>query len=272
MLESSEDVKTVVSIILLEHTLGLILHCVGLYLLRRAGKPTIGIILLIELIFAELCYISYDGILRAFHFITTGNIPFYDKKDQTICLFIYSVQFLTLIAITLDRLLIVKLGLRYKTLVTKRALAVAVSSIWIISLALALVMWFSQAIKFNQILVILECLLAVVYLCSYGYIIYALKLKQNRFRSDRNLNIKVPFLLVLTLICFYLIPELILAAGHPFSMWFLPFFNLNNVTDALIYIFGTPMCRKRLKTIFCNKRINPLTNQATGDGQVETST
>ena len=250
MVESSETVKIVVSIIFFEHTLALVLHCVGLCLLLTTGRKAIATLLIIQLSFAELCYTSYDGFFTASHYIKSGHIPFINRKEQTIFLFIYSLQFLTLIAISVDRVLAVKLALRYKILVRRRALAVVIICIWITSLALALIIWFIQAITFNKMLVALESLVIGVYICSYGYIIFAMRLKQTQSRSDRKLSIKVPFLLVLTLICFLLIPDLVLAAGYPFSIWFLPVFWLNNISDALIYIFEMPVCRKRMKTPF----------------------
>ena len=274
MVKSDGIIQIAIALIFSELTVGLVLHFVGLSLLLTAGKPTIPICLIIKLSIVEMSHILYEGFIKASMFIENGDLTILSRTNQTVLVFLYSNQFLTLIAITVDRLFAVKLALRYKRLVTRRSLVFLVICIWIVSSTLALVLWLSHDLLFNKMLVALECLLTSVYLYSYGYITYQMKLKKKQFHSEvvtRMSNIKVPSFLVLTLICFYLIPDLILAVGYPFSIWFLPVFYLNNITDALIYIIGMPMCRKRIRTLFCRTKITPLTNPENAVGQIVAS-
>ena len=81
------------------------------------------------------------------------------------------------------------------------------------------IFWYVHEATINVIMLFWDALLTVIYICSYIYIFVTVKRRRTQFR-DRNrstnphrLNLKVPFLLVLTLICFYFIPDLLLVTG-----------------------------------------------------------
>ena len=255
------DAATVV--VFLELVLGLILHGVGILLLLTTQKSVISSLMFIELSFIEICYVLYEGITNVYLITQNGYIGLQDKRGLTIIVFLHSIRFTTLMAITIDRVLAVKLGIRYGTVVTKFRLAIVVTFIWLMSACLALFMWFCQIRLFSTLLLTLESLLVAVYICSYIYIILVLKLRQKKFHNQsarRALNVKVPFLLVLAVICCSWMPELILAAGIEFSIWFLSLFYLRIIIDALLYIFALPQCRKKLQKFCCNAEIPPCQN------------
>ena len=259
---TSAEAATVV--VFFELVLGLLLHGVGISLLLAAQSSTISSLMFIELSFIEICYMMHEGISNIYLIKQNGYIGLQDKWGLTIIVFLHSIRFMTLMAITIDRVLSVKLGLTYGTTVTKFRLAIVVTCIWLLSACLALLMWFCQKRLFSALLLTLESLLAAVYICSYIFIILALKQRQKKFPNQstrRTLNVKVPFLLVLAVICCSWIPELILAAGVEFSIWFLSLFYLSNIIDALLYIFALPQCRRRLRKFCCNAKIRPCQNR-----------
>ena len=260
MAESEASILAATVVVFFELVLGLILHGVGMFLMLTVQRFTISSLMLIELSFIEICLMLHEGIWNVYLFTQKGYIGLQDKRGLTIIVFLHSIRFMTLMAITLDRVLAVKLALKYASIVTKLRLAIVVTCVWLLGAGLALTMWFVQSWIFSTLLLTLESLLAAVYICSYIYIIFALQQRQKKFRNQsvrRALDVKVPFLLVLAVICCFWIPELILAAGVKFSTWFLSLFYLSNTIDALIYIFGLPECRKRLRKLFCTSKILP---------------
>ena len=122
MVKSDGITQIAIALIFSELTVGLALHCVGLSLLLTAGKPTIPICLIIKLSIVELSHILYEGFIKASMFIENVDLAILSRTNQTVLVFLYSNQFLTLIAITVDRLFAVKLALRYRRLVTRRSL------------------------------------------------------------------------------------------------------------------------------------------------------
>ena len=271
MSTSGTTTNAATAIVFCELAVGSLLHCTGLILLLTARKSITGNLFLINLSFVELCYILHEGIPNAYAFIKNGYFGFPNRVGQTMVIFFHSARFLTLMAITADRGLAVRLALRYKIVVTRNRLLIVIFCIWLISSCLALIMWFSRANILNILLVTLESILIVVYLVCYMYIIFTLNQRQERFRNQtlaRKLNIKVPFLLVLSFLCFFWIPELILAAGFTYSIWFLTMFYMNNIVDALIYILGLPECKRRFKAVCFGPKIEPCGTQQQNVGQV----
>ena len=272
MAKSETSTKTATVIIFFELIFGIIVHIFGLILLFTSQSITISNLLLIKLSFVEISYILHEGITNAHSFIKNGHLEPPNDVGRTMIIFLHSLRIMVLMAITVDRILAVRLALRYKTVVTRRKLVIVVICIWLTSSCLALIMWYSHASILNTLLAIEKSVLVVVYICGYVYIILRLKAIEKKFpnhKSTRHLSIKVPFLLVLSLICFFWIPELILAAGFDYSIWFLVLFYMTNIVDALIYIFGLPECQRRLKKVCFGPKTEPCgTPQQHHVGQV----
>ena len=165
--------------------------------------------------------------------------------------------FLTLAAITLERVLAVLLTIKFRLMVTKRRLALVIAIIWLISLSTVMMLRFSRKVRFNHIMLFLDSLLIIIYVGSYSYIFITVKKRRRALRGQNGgpntngLNLKVPFLLVLTLVCFNLIPDLVLFAGLKRPRWYSSIFYINYISDPLIYLFGMPECKKRIKVMCC---------------------
>ena len=175
------------------------------------------------------------------------------------------------------------LPLKFRSVVTKRRLAFVLSGIWLLSLSMAPIVWFTSSKSLNIIMLFWDSFLVLIYICTYLYIIVAVQRRRRQFTNQNNtttsrgLNLKVPFLLVLTLICFYFIPDLVIVAGATkLHIYLNLLFNFNYISDALIFLFGLPECKKRLKKICCITRIESSTRANTvnsvNNGNVTCST
>ena len=262
-----------VGITLFELFAALLLHSTGLYLLFTARNKRIMVWILAHLSFVELTNVIYDSV-NNIHLLITDKLFNREKYHLALLMFFLSAQFLTLITITTERVIAVKLTIKYHAVVNKRRLLFVFVLIWIISTAMSLVVVISTKPVFNILLVVWEVLVVIVTICSYNFIALTVRRRRKRLTSSApnvpaprlRLNLTVPFLIVLTMICFYLIPDMLLALGIEFSIWFRAIFCLNYVTDALIYIFGLPQFRNRVKRFFCGNKArsqSAMTNLST---------
>ena len=199
---------------IIELAVATMLQIVGLYLLATIKKKRTMTLLLIHLSCMELtCTLLW----------TVGETYNYKFRKWPINLIIIiaplTAVFLTLAAITLERALAVLLNIKFRVIVTKTRLALVIACIWFISLSMVVILMFSGKVTFNHILLFLDLLLMIVYVGSYSYIFITVKKRRRQLRgknggpNTHGLNLKVPFLLVLTLVCFSLIPDLVLVAG-----------------------------------------------------------
>ena len=100
----------------------------------------------------------------------------------------------------------------------------------------------------------------IVIIISYAYIFISMHMRQrslqdgSRHRAQRNMRYRVPLLIVVSFIAFYIIPELMLFFGFQSSIWFYLVWCLNYVCDPLVYMFGSAVIRGRvvrfLKRVF----------------------
>ena len=122
---------------------------------------------------------------------------------------------------------------------------------------MVVILKFSQKVTFNSIMLFLDVLLMVIYIGSYAYIFVTVRRRRKTFVGhngralNNRLNLKVPFFLVFTLVCFTFIPDLILVAGMKRPHWYSSIFYLNYISDPLIYLFGMPECKRRMKNMVC---------------------
>ena len=243
----------------------LLLHSIGLYLLLTARNKKIMIWILAHLSFLELSNVIYDSV-NSIRLLFIGKVIHIEKYDLAIFTFFLSAQFLTLMTITIERVIAVKLTIKYIVVVNKRRLLFVFTCIWIVSVAMSLIVLFSTKPAFNIVLAFWEILVAIVTISSYVYIALTVKSRRKRLSLGaqnmprQRLNLTVPFLIVLTLICFYFIPDMLLAVGVEYSIWFNTIFYLNFLTDALIYIFGLPQFRNRVKRFCCREKVRSRTD------------
>ena len=240
-----------------------LLHSIGLYLLLTAPNKSIMVWILAHLSFVEVGGILYSSVNSIMRLFFNSNVAYREQYHMAMVIFFYSAIFLTVMIITLERVIAVKLTIKYRSVANKRRLIYVFICVWIISVTMSLVVAFSTKPVFNILLAVWEILVVILTICSYTYIAITVKRRRKRLRLNaqntpippQRLKLTVPFLIVLTVICFYLIPDMLLAVGVEFSIWFKPIFYLNYVTDALIYIFGLSQFRNRVKKFCCGNQI-----------------
>ena len=239
---------------IMQLALAIMLNSVGLYLLATTRKKRIMTLLMMHMSLMEITCTLLWAVEEIYYYIfSTWPI----KYNVTIVIAPMTALFLTLAAITIERVLAVLLTIKFRMVVTKRRLALVLACVWFISLSMVMTLKFSRKVKFNHIMLFLDSLLIIVYVGSYSYILITVKRRRRELRSNNGgpntsgLNLKVPFLLMLTITCFSLIPDLVLVAGLKRPNWYSSLFYVNYISDPLIYLFGMPECKKRIKIILC---------------------
>ena len=170
-------------------------------------------------------------------------------------------QMISIILITVDRVVAVKFCLQYRAIVTKKRLLILLAFCWAVCISHGFIVWYFPFEVLNKILATWEILVTVVIVAGYGYIIAIVQQRNRNLVEDNNhkirrpnLKLTVPALIVLTFFFFCLIPDLLLAIGVKFSLWILSSFYFNFTTDSLIYIFGSGRIRNCIKSTTRAKR------------------
>jgi len=102
---------------------------------------------------------------------------------NTIGLIFCGLSLLTLTVISIDRLLALMLGLRYRHVVTLRRVWVVVVSLWFSITTMAIVIFYIFSISdFVVCTILLLCI--IISTCSYTKIYFTLRKNQARLRSD----------------------------------------------------------------------------------------
>ena len=247
-------------IVIVECANAFILHSFGLYLILTIKKKKVMTLLMMHLSFIEILCALLQGIERMHRYVCDHWL-IETTIYYTILNFTIKALEFTLIAISLERVLAVKLTVKFCSIVTKRRVTLVVICIWLLSLALTVIMWYISA-PFYYDMLIFDSFLVLIYICSYVYIFVTVGRRRRKFSNSQlsaplhnDLNLKVPLLLIFGVIFFYLIPDIVFVCGVEMPSWFDAVFIFNMITDAPIYIFGMPECRKRLKNICCCSRV-----------------
>ena len=242
---------------------GFALHIIGLYALFRLKEKKISDYLILQFSFTEAAAIIYQIVFFAidtFRPELTINGVF-----ETGVTILVVQQFILFFMITFDRVLKVKLSIKYSLVVTKKKLLLACIPCWLISIGHGCVIWYAPSL-FNKVFFVWEIFLVIIIITSYVYIfVYFRIIRKKRLGNNTNsvrtvsLNLRVPIMIVTTFIIFYVIPDMLLAAHVvQFSPWFLCIFTMNVISDASIYIMWTPKLRR---SILCCSQTSSENNQ-----------
>ena len=233
-----------------------IFQCVGCYLLITQKDKKVMHYLLLHLGGTELAIVVWDGFHTTRYIILKMDLSKLIKLHQTGLIILLLAQMISIILITLDRTLAVKLTIKYRVVVTKqRLLAILVFS-WVLCSSHGVVVYHSSHQVLNKILSAWEIFVAVVIFIGYTYIVVIVQCRSRNLSEDNQqirrpkLKLTIPGLIVTTFIVLCLIPDLLLAIGIKFSLWILSSFYFNFITDSLIYIFGTGRIRSRVMLLF----------------------
>ena len=250
---ASQSWKTIDIIYIGEVVLIMIMNIWGLYLLQTEKKRRTMNCMLIHLSLSEMLYTLWVCIYNMI------NWKGLNQHLATVIILILEVNlYLSIITLTLDRVLAVKLSLKYKGSVTKGRILVVLGIITIISVSHIICYLFNNPLSMLYTLISWEIFLLVLIVICYTYIFVKVSrgkrcLRRASARSCRRqqLNFKVPFSIVLTAFCFLLLPDMFAMAGKKW-LWARVIRNLNPLCDPIIYIFGSNRIRLRLRSFCCH--------------------
>ena len=220
-------------------------HGVCIYLLLRLHRKKVSDYLFMLLSIVEmvkvLLRVGYVIYCLTQHTCPRNNVYF---AATVTCLI---AQYLSVIFITLDRVLKVQLSIKYGVFVTKKSLFWVSPPFIVVCLCHGLVTWIYPDTA-NNIVLAWEIFASVIIIACYFYIFkYLRTLTREIFQESSaisrrpGLKLKVPLLIVATFLAFCVFPNLLLAARLiRFSPWLYIIFDLNTLCDVVIYVFGTP--------------------------------
>ena len=239
---------------LLLAAVSLTLHSLGLYMIFRLKRRKISDFLIAHLSLTEVALVIYELIFCVLNIESPEIIGIGTYETGLVILIV--AQFLAMLMITFDRVLKVKLTIKYDLVVTKKKLLLACIPCWLICAAHGLITWYFPHL-FNKMFLGWEIFVVIVLFFSYTYIyIYFRMIRKKTFGNNASeargaraikLNLKVPTMIIVSFLLFYVTPEILLATK---ICVYTPVFNcvfiLNNISDAVVYILGTPKIRKRI--------------------------
>ena len=244
----AEEVGWVVCYV--ELSTGFILLCIALYLLIKTKKKKVSNLLLIHLFTTELVSILWEVTFLLLY----QYKPFLSKLQSvqfTGVVFVGYTRCQSVLWITVDRFLAVRLGLKYRAFATNCKLMSALILVWTISITHSLISWFAPIDVTILILVIWNAGMVMIIVISYLYIIVAVKTQRRKLNTDTtrgattHFKYRVPFAIgfFYTVLC--LVPKLIAYfTDLEFSYsWLYVGLILNFNTDPITYLLhGTPIC------------------------------
>ena len=231
--------------------LALILNLLGLFLLVTHKRKSISHLCLIHLCIVEVIFYTFDisyktRCVMLFNW-TSNRDDFYWKKPWTLVLSV--AQYLSVMLLTTDRVLAVRLGLKYKFVMTRKKFLLALVVTWVLCLLHYPYYFLTRR---HTIYLFWYSALGAFITISYIYIIANVKISVKNsqgaatFPGQKRVKYEVPFLITLTIACLYFIPEVLIELGI-YTIWYNVVWALNFLCDPLIYIFGSLAIRKRLK-------------------------
>ena len=209
--------------------------------------------LLLHLCSVELATILWDGFHTTRYIVLSMDLSRLIKVHQVGLIMLLVGQMISIILITVDRVLSVKLTIKYKVMVTKSRLLIILVVCWAVCISQGFIVHYASHEVLNKKLSAWEILVAIIIVVGYGYIFIKTRYGDRRLayitQQQRRTTVKptVPGLIVVTFVFLCLIPDLLLAIGVKFSLWILSVFYLNFMTDSLIYIFGSGQIRTRIR-------------------------
>ena len=189
----------------------------------------------------------------AWIFIMGTSIPFY--------------AYLSILLITLDRVLSVYLTFKYTTVVTKTKTCVALA----VTLMTSIILGTNSLLNERQWIawVIFDIVMAILLISSYTYIICKLGIPRRSLgknsicrRKTPTFKYRIPLLIMTSFILLVLLPDLALAIRpSAYSIWFPTGWCLNFSLDAMIYVFYSGRMRRRKNAVRPTLPCDTFTNR-----------
>ena len=238
-------------IFLTEIIIVLLLKITGLILLSTAKPRRPADFILINLICTE-------GLLLISHACLWWDVPpILENRIETVIP--WAAYYQTLCMIMLDRVLSVRLHIRYRILVTKRRIMLALLCVWLISiLHIVPSMWLRNAHLIT--FVAWGGIVVLVFIIGYTYIMLAIKGRTKNLSStlgtatQQNPKYKIPVFIVLSFLLLYLIPMTVYFGWRKHLKLFIIIGELNFIADQITYILGSGRIRKKIRGTFRTTR------------------
>ena len=249
-------------IYIIEKVMVLIAHLSGLYLLATEKNRRVMDMLLIQLSVGALLYSPMDFVFNAWEFIEPGVVNKYYVTYETLLMLTFTPMYFSYLLLTIDRVLMVKLSLKYMLYVTKRRVIKVLVLVWVISLISMVYYWFPAMEMRKKYFLAWEGFLTVLFVVSYTYIFITYKIRQRDMvnsvsTTTRRFKFKTPFYIVLSMLICWFLPDMLLQYKViERSIWSSMWWDLNLLCDPLIYTFSSHRISARLKR-FWMKDTNP---------------
>ena len=161
----------------------------------------------------------------------------------------------TLIIITVDRILAINLVLKYRLVVTNKRLALVLFCAWLLGVLYGGSTYFVQSMVYFFVSLSASAAVVLFLIVSYLYIIIKVRVMRRGIsstgQSNRHsrFNYTIPLTITLTYILFAVVPDITLqfSGSMNVSPWHYIAWTLNSLADTLTYIIGSPRIRSRLK-------------------------
>ena len=243
--------KTIISYIVVWSAIGVIvicLHVVGLYFLFTEKNKKVSSLILIHISVVDILLISLEVPYHTWSLHRHKDATSHHKWKHVMNLVLLVSEFQSVILLTIDRVLAVTLGLTYQTKVTKERTCIAFVLIWVTSCAHIPYYFLTNK---NTIYLVWEVIMLVIIVASYTYI--ALKIQSNSTNLNRTtppIKYHVPLLIVCAFIAFTVFPDFLTRFVHKKPTWLYTIWFLSFICNPLIYIFGRPNIRSRIRKYY----------------------
>ena len=224
---------------------GICLNGLALYILVGRRKRTVGDLLLIHLSAIEGIFLVWELIYTSLYIQHSASRLF--EVHTTGLVILYTCIYQLMILITVDRILAVKLTLRYKIIVRKRKVLVSFIILHLLSWLIGCMQWIADVSFYNIAGVnslFWDFLVLAITIGGYVYIITASLCRRRKMNKSSSripplkINYTIPLCIAGSFVCFMVIPDIVLTSNDKLhnSVWFSVVFKLNLICDPLSYI------------------------------------
>ena len=245
--------------------IGVALSCIfntlGLYLLIKIKNKRPMHLLLMNLGVSNLVYSLYPLITRIIQSTALSDRPQWIKAGGLATLV---NQYLATALLTVDRVIMVQLHIRYQVALTKRKVGLVTAASWAASLLhiLYLMCKSNKYQIFQNIVFAWDIIIITLCILSYSYIFFRVKARKKLLGLNeqhgikQRLKIEIPLFIVLSWTLLWLIPDILLYAKFAkWSSWFPVLFILNVIIHPMVYIFNPKLFKSQFIKCFCCQRI-----------------
>ena len=220
--------------------------------LIRSKKRTVGDTLVLHLCILGVLGVTFNVILRPLIWFTDFPHVFVVRIIGS--QFFSSIFYQSIICISFDCLLAVRLNLTYKAIVTKSRLHKLITMIWVISTICAVISGIYSYT--NTIIWIFWSTVTIIsIIASYFYIIRVFYRQRAKFRKHksckyvRQFKYEVPFCITLSYILTMFIPDIVVVVDERlFTVWTLVIWYTYFLIYPLVYVFFKAYGKERKKS------------------------